>query len=121
MLVAKRGQEAADSHWPDRRQDADPQRRLLEQLEVPGHRQRCVPLAGQPPQVRADHQGRDRDRAAVHRREGAPVRYIRSTFVPESGACMCLFEAASADAVKRVNERAKLPFDRIVEALDLTP
>jgi len=53
--------------------------------------------------------------------EGAPVRYIRSTFVPESGACMCLFEAASANAVTRVNERAKLPFDRIVEALDLTP
>lgn len=53
--------------------------------------------------------------------EGAPVRYIRSTFVPGSGACMCLFEAGDAEAVRRVNESAKLPFDRIVEALDLTP
>jgi hypothetical protein len=53
--------------------------------------------------------------------EGTPVRYIRSTFVPDSGACMCLFEAADADAVRRVNERARLPFDRIVEAYDLTP
>lgn len=34
---------------------------------------------------------------------------------------MCLFDAASADAVKRVNEAASLPFSRIVEALDLTP
>lgn len=53
--------------------------------------------------------------------EGTSVRYIRSTFVPESGACMCLFEAAGADAVKRVNEAAKIPFDRVTEALDLTP
>ena len=53
--------------------------------------------------------------------DGTPVRYIRSTFVPESGACMCLFEAGAADAVKRVNESAKLPYDRVTEALDLTP
>ena len=53
--------------------------------------------------------------------DGTAVRYIRSTFVPESGACMCLFEAGGADAVKRVNETAKIPFDRITEALDLTP
>ena len=53
--------------------------------------------------------------------DGTPVRYIRSTFVPASGACMCLFEAGDADAVKRVNEQAKIPFDSITEALDLTP
>jgi len=53
--------------------------------------------------------------------DGTPVRYIRSTFVPDSGTCMCLFEADEADAVKRVNESARIPFDRIVEALDLTP
>jgi len=53
--------------------------------------------------------------------QGTPVRYIRSTFVPGTGACMCLFEAGDADAVKRVNEQAKIPFDRITEALDLTP
>jgi len=52
---------------------------------------------------------------------GTPVRYIRSTFVPESGACLCLFEAESRDAVTRVNEQAKLPFNCILEALDLTP
>ena len=53
--------------------------------------------------------------------QGTPVRYIRSTFVPESGACMCLFEADDAAAVKRANETARIPFDRVVEALDLTP
>lgn len=53
--------------------------------------------------------------------EGKPVRYIRSTFVPEEGTCMCLFEAESEAHVSEVNETAEIPFSRIVEALDLTP
>ena len=53
--------------------------------------------------------------------QGKAVRYIRTTFVPGEAHCMCLFEAASPDLVKEVNEAAKLPFTRIVEALDLTP
>lgn len=53
--------------------------------------------------------------------DGTPVRYIRSTFVPGEARCMCLFDAASAEDVKKVNEAAELPFVRIVEALDLTP
>lgn len=53
--------------------------------------------------------------------KGTPIRYIRSTFAPEDGRCMCLFEAGSADDVKRLNDEAKLPYSRVVEALDLTP
>src|SRR5437763_3831303 len=53
--------------------------------------------------------------------EGKEVRYIRSTFVPGEGTCMCLFEAPTQQLVREVNESAKLPFKRIVEALDLTP
>ena len=53
--------------------------------------------------------------------EGKPVRYIRSTFVPGEAHCMCLFEAANASLVREVNETAKIPFTRIVEAADLTP
>ena len=52
---------------------------------------------------------------------GTPVRYIRSTFVPGEARCMCLFEAGTPDAVRDVNESAGLPFNRIVEAVDLTP
>jgi len=54
-------------------------------------------------------------------KEGKNVRYIRTTFVPGENRCMCLFEASNADLVKRVNETAKIPFTRAVEALDLTP
>lgn len=53
--------------------------------------------------------------------QGMPMRYIRSTFAPEDGRCMCLFEASSADDVKKLNDEAKLPYSRVVEALDLTP
>jgi len=53
--------------------------------------------------------------------QGKKVRYIRTTFVPGEAHCMCLFEAANADFVKELNETAKIPFKRIVEAMDLTP
>jgi len=53
--------------------------------------------------------------------EGKDVRYIRSIFVPGEARCMCLFEAPSPDVVKEVNEAAKIPYTRIVEANDLTP
>ena len=53
--------------------------------------------------------------------EGKPVRYIRSTYVTGDARCMCLFESDSQDLVKDVNETADLPFNNIVEALDLTP
>ena len=53
--------------------------------------------------------------------DGKDVRYIRSIFVPGEAWCMCLFEAPNPDVVKEVNEAAKIPFTRIVEANDLTP
>ena len=53
--------------------------------------------------------------------EGTPVRYLRSTFAPEDGRCMCLFEAEKSDDVQRLNDEAGLPYDRIVPAMDLTP
>jgi hypothetical protein len=34
---------------------------------------------------------------------------------------LCLFEATSVESVKRLNDETKLPYSRIVEALDLTP
>lgn len=50
-------------------------------------------------------------------REGTPVRYVRSIFVPEDETCFFLYEAASADAVRAAAQRADLPFDRIAEAI----
>ena len=52
---------------------------------------------------------------------GRAVRYLRSTFVPAEGHCMCLFEADDAATVRAVNETAGVPFTRIVEAEELSP
>ena len=52
---------------------------------------------------------------------GEYVRYIRSTYLPDESRCMCWFEAPSAEAVAEVHEVAKVPFDRIIEAIEFTP
>lgn len=52
--------------------------------------------------------------------EGTPVRYLRSTFIPGEEKCFCLFEGPTVDAVKEVNDRAQLPYERIVEAMHVT-
>lgn len=52
---------------------------------------------------------------------GTEIKYLRSTFAPEDGRCMCLFDANSDTDVKRLNDDAGLPYHKIVPALDLTP
>jgi hypothetical protein len=51
------------------------------------------------------------------RAEGTAVRYLGSTIVPGDEACFCQFDGASEAAVAEANERAGLPFDRIVAAV----
>ena len=52
--------------------------------------------------------------------KGKPARYIRTTLVPSESRCLTLFEAPNAKVVQEVNEAAQIPFDRIIEALELT-
>ena len=59
--------------------------------------------------------------AQTFTKEGKPIRYLRSTFVPDSGRCSCLFEAQDAATVEALNTTAKIPYDRIAPALDLNP
>ncbi len=60
--------------------------------------------------------GRAKATTAQMTEEGTPVRYLRSTFVPGEDKCFCLFEGPSEDAVKEANERAEIPYQRVVEA-----
>ncbi|MBF9030036.1 DUF4242 domain-containing protein [Rhodobacterales bacterium HKCCE3408] len=59
--------------------------------------------------------------AADMRGKGEKISYIRSTFAPEDGRCMCLFDGESAEQVRQLNDTAGLPYERVVEAMDLTP
>jgi hypothetical protein len=63
--------------------------------------------------------GAERSRLAAEQltREGTPVRYLRSIFVPEDETCFYLYEAASAEAVRRAASRAELSFERVIEAV----
>jgi hypothetical protein len=49
--------------------------------------------------------------------EGKPVRYLRSIFTPGESRCRCLFEVASGDLVRDVNEAAAIPYSRIILAV----
>jgi hypothetical protein len=51
-------------------------------------------------------------------REGEPVRYLRTTLLPEDETCLHLFEAASEEAVAEVCRRAGLGTPRIVRAVE---
>jgi hypothetical protein len=50
-------------------------------------------------------------------REGTPVRFLRSIFVPEDETCFFLYEAPSAAIVRDAVGRAALSFERVVEAV----
>jgi len=51
-------------------------------------------------------------------REGTPVQYVRTTFLPDDETCFHLFKAVSADAVEEVARRAKLGRARVVIAVE---
>lgn len=59
--------------------------------------------------------------AASMQGAGESIRYIRSTFAPDDGRCMCLFEADTEEQVRVLNDTAGLPYERVVGALDLAP
>lgn len=67
----------------------------------------------------AEH-GAERARVAAEQlaREGTPVRFLHSIFVPEDETCFFLYEAGSAAAVREAAGRAALVFERVAEAVE---
>lgn len=67
--------------------------------------------------IAAVERGAERARIGAEEltREGTPVRYVRSIFVPEDETCFFLYEAASTDAAREAATRAALPFERLTE------
>jgi hypothetical protein len=66
----------------------------------------------------AVERGEERARVAAEQltREGTPVRFLRSIFVPEDETGFYLYEAASVEVVRELAKRAALPYERVVEA-----
>lgn len=61
---------------------------------------------------------RARDAAEQLTREGTPVRYLRSIFMPADETCFFLYEAAAPGDVEDAARRADLPFERVTEAIE---
>jgi hypothetical protein len=64
---------------------------------------------------------RARSAAEELSRQGTPVRYVRTTFLPDDETCFHLFEASTPAAVEEVSRRAKLGRVRVVLAVEAEP
>jgi hypothetical protein len=53
-------------------------------------------------------------------REGTPIEFVRSIFIPEDETCIYIYRADSIQAVQQVAARASLRFERVSEALTET-
>jgi hypothetical protein len=62
-----------------------------------------------------------RARAAAEEltREGASIRHVRSTHVPEDEMCLLLYEAPNRELVLEASRRAGLAPERVVEAIEV--
>jgi Protein of unknown function (DUF4242) len=73
------------------------------------------------PGLEADELGRlatrVRESATELNREGKPVRYLRSTIVPNDESVLVVIEAASEELVREVYTRAGVPFERVSAAV----
>ena len=64
---------------------------------------------------------RARAAAEALSREGLPIRFVRTTFLPDDETCFHLFEADSAAVVEQAVTRAELGRARVVLAVEAPP
>lgn len=49
------------------------------------------------------------------------VRHLRTTYLCDDELSFSVFEAPSIDLVRQANDRSGMPYERITEAVDITP
>jgi hypothetical protein len=64
---------------------------------------------------------RARQAAEEQTRQGMPVRYLRSMYLPDDETCFVLYEAESPEAARRVAALAAIGFERVSEVIGDTP
>ena len=50
-------------------------------------------------------------------RQGRPVRYLRSMYLPDDETCFVLYEAESAEAARRAAALAAIAFEQVSEVI----
>ena len=73
-----------------------------------------------PAQLASVHRALDE---AVRREagRGSQIRYVQRIYAPDERRCLCLFEAASPQAVRAVNDMAQFPLARVIAVLSSVP
>ena len=64
-------------------------------------------------------QMRAMQRALLVASRGSGVRYTGSAWLPAEQRCLCLYDAAGRDDVRRVNDMAQVPFAWMAEAIEM--
>ena len=54
-------------------------------------------------------------------RRGGQIRYVQRIDALEEHRCLCLFEAAGPEVVRRVNDMAQFPLARVVAVVSSAP
>lgn len=49
------------------------------------------------------------------------VRHLRTTYLCDDELCFTMFEAPSIDVLRQANDRGEMAYERITEAVDVTP
>jgi len=52
---------------------------------------------------------------------GGRIRYVQCIYAPAEQRCLCLFEAAGPELVRRVNDIAQFPLARVMAVLSSVP
>ena len=60
---------------------------------------------------------RARQAAEEQTRQGVPVRYLRSMYLPDDETCFVLYEAESAEAARRAAALAAIAFEQVSEVI----
>jgi Protein of unknown function (DUF4242) len=76
-------------------------------------------LPGVTPEQLLDAARRAKAATAEMTAAGTPVTYLRSTFLTGDQTCYCLFEGLSEQAVAQANDKAGIPYERIVPAVHM--
>jgi hypothetical protein len=63
---------------------------------------------------------RDRVQRADAAARALGVRHLRASYMPDDELCLHFFDAPSPAVVDEIGRRARIGFDRIVEAVELT-
>jgi hypothetical protein len=76
-------------------------------------------MPGVTPEQLLDTARRAKAASAEMTAEGTRLTYLSATLLSGDDTCYCLFQRTSEQAVKQANDRAGIPYERVIPAVHL--